>query len=66
MDSASSQFFITTADAVSLDGKYAAFGYITEGMDVVDQIASVPAELSYDGTGRPYEPVVIESIKVIS
>ena len=39
MDSASSQFFICNADArASLDGKYAAFGYVIEGMDVVDKI----------------------------
>lgn len=37
-NSASSQFFITLADVPFLDGDYAAFGYVTEGMDVVDQI----------------------------
>jgi peptidylprolyl isomerase len=37
-DSANSQFFITTADAGFLDGKYTAFGEVTSGMDVVDQI----------------------------
>lgn len=42
MDSASSQFFICHADAsASLDGKYAAFGRVVSGMDVVDKIASV-------------------------
>ena len=40
-DSASGQFFIMHADAPSLDGKYAAFGKVTEGMDVVDRIAEM-------------------------
>ena len=37
-DSASSQFFICNADAEGLDGEYAAFGYVVDGMDVVDKI----------------------------
>ena len=41
-NSASSQFFICHADAKFLDGQYAAFGKVVEGMDVVDRIASVP------------------------
>jgi cyclophilin family peptidyl-prolyl cis-trans isomerase len=36
------QFFILVADASSLDGKYAAFGRVVDGMDVVDKIADVP------------------------
>ncbi len=40
-DSAGSQFFICHADCEFLDGQYAAFGKVTEGMDVVDEIASV-------------------------
>lgn len=40
-DSASSQFFIMHEDGTFLDGKYAAFGKVTDGMDVVDRIASV-------------------------
>ena len=39
-DSASSQFFIMHEDAPHLDAQYAAFGYVTEGMDIVDKIAS--------------------------
>ena len=39
-NSASSQFFIMHADAPHLDGQYAAFGKVVEGMDVVDQIAN--------------------------
>ncbi len=40
-DSAGSQFFVMHADGFFLDGQYAAFGKVTEGMDVVDEIASV-------------------------
>ena len=40
-NSASSQFFICHADATFLDGQYAAFGHVVEGMEVVDRIASV-------------------------
>ncbi len=45
-DSAGSQFFIMHADAPHLDGQYAAFGKVIEGMDVVDQIASVRTDWS--------------------
>ena len=38
-DSASSQFFITVADATFLDGSYAAFGRVSEGMEIAEQIA---------------------------
>ena len=41
-NSASSQFFIMHADAPYLDGQYAAFGKVVEGMDTVDEIASIP------------------------
>ena len=43
-NSAGSQFFIMHKDAPHLDGAYAAFGKITEGMDVVDRIATVPTD----------------------
>ncbi len=59
-DSAGSQFFIMHADAPHLDGDYAAFGKITEGLDVLDRIASVAT----DWNDRPKEPVVIKSIVV--
>ena len=60
-DSASSQFFICHADSTYLDGQYAAFGYVTEGMEVVDEIAGVAT----DKNDRPREDVVIKSITVI-
>ena len=59
-DSAGSQFFIMHQDAPHLDGSYAAFGRVIEGMDVVDRIAAVRV-----GAGsRPVEPVVIRSITI--
>ncbi|MDR2163052.1 MAG: peptidylprolyl isomerase [Clostridiales Family XIII bacterium] len=60
-DSASSQFFITNADSVFLDGEYAAFGHVTSGMDVVDSISAVETSAN----DAPTSPVVIESIKQI-
>ena len=45
MDSASSQFFIMHADAPHLDGQYAAFGKVTRGIEVVDEIAATPTDL---------------------
>jgi peptidyl-prolyl cis-trans isomerase B (cyclophilin B) len=45
-NSASSQFFIMHADAPHLDGQYAAFGKVTEGIEVVDEIASIPTDYS--------------------
>jgi peptidyl-prolyl cis-trans isomerase B (cyclophilin B) len=62
-DSASSQFFITNADSLFLDGEYAAFGHVTEGMDVVDKISEV--ETTGEPNNAPTTPVVIESIKEI-
>jgi peptidyl-prolyl cis-trans isomerase B (cyclophilin B) len=60
-DSATSQFFITNTDRPDLDGQYAAFGRVIEGMEVIDMISAVPT----DSNARPLTPVVIKSIKVI-
>lgn len=59
-NSAGSQFFIMVADAPHLDGQYASFGKITEGMDVAQAIAAVPR----DSMDMPLEPVKIKSITV--
>jgi cyclophilin family peptidyl-prolyl cis-trans isomerase len=56
-----SQFFIVTADACPwLDGKHTVFGRVTSGMDVVDAIS----ELETDGSDRPRDEVVMESVRV--
>lgn len=60
-DSAGSQFFIMHADAAHLDGQYAAFGKVLEGMDVVDSIASVPT----GAANKPITDVVIKTIKIL-
>ena len=60
-DSAGSQFFIMHADAPHLDGEYAAFGKVTEGMDAVDEIAATPTGFA----DRPRKPQVIQSIRVV-
>ncbi len=63
-DSAGSQFFIMHQDSSHLDGDYAAFGKVCEGMDVVDKIAGV--ETTYNGKEKtkPLQPVIIESVTV--
>ncbi len=65
-DSASSQFFIMHMDAPSLDGEYASFGIVTEGMDVVDKIAGTQtASLPTIGMDDiPVNPIVIESVTI--
>ena len=65
-NSASSQFFIMHMEAPHLNGQYAGFGKVTEGLDVVDKIANVKTG-GYGYMGDiPRESVVIESIRVIS
>lgn len=59
-DSAGSQFFICQRDCSWLDGDYAVFGYVTDGLEIVDQIAGVDTNLN----DKPYEDVVIEKISV--
>lgn len=58
-NSASSQFFIMHDDAPHLDGEYAAFGVVVEGIEVVDKIANVKTGFQ----DKPVENVVIESVK---
>ncbi len=66
MDSASSQFFIVQQDSPHLDGKYAAFGRVTEGMEIVDDIASVKTGTvaSSGMEDVPVSPIVIETITI--
>ena len=59
-DSAGSQFFIMTSDSPHLDGQYAAFGKVLEGMEAADDIVSVRRDMM----DRPLEPQVIKSIRV--
>lgn len=60
-DSAGSQFFIMHRDGDFLDGQYAAFGEVVEGIDIVDRIANVKTSRN----DRPLENVVIDSIELI-
>ena len=62
-DSAGSQFFIVHKDSPHLDGEYAAFGKVTSGMDVVDEIAKTPV-LDKNGKVAPENMPVIKSIVI--
>lgn len=59
-NSAGSQFFIMANDTPDLDGQYASFGKVIEGIDIVKKIDAVET----DSMGKPTTPVIIESIKV--
>ena len=63
-NSAGSQFFIMHRDAPHLDGQYAAFGKVVEGMDVVDEIANTPTINSFFKRDFPRTPQVIRSITI--
>lgn len=64
-DSASSQFFIMHQDTPSLDGSYAAFGRVTSGMDIVDQICNNIKAEDNNGTVKKENQPIISSIKII-
>lgn len=64
-DSASSQFFIVHEDSTFLDGEYAAFGHVTEGMDIVDQICKDTPVQDDNGTVGTDDQPVINTVKVI-
>ncbi len=64
-DSASSQFFIVQSDSLSLDGSYAGFGTVTEGIEIVDQICKDTPVQDSDGTVLAEDQPVITAIKVI-
>ena len=59
-DSAGSQFFIMHEDAPHLDGQYAAFGKVIEGIEVVDEIASVSTNFS----DNPITPQIMKSVTI--
>ena len=61
-NSASSQFFICDANDEFLDGQYAAFGHVVQGMEVVDKIASTKT----DRNDRPVQKVVIEKAEFVA
>ena len=60
-NSAGSKFFIMHQDAPHLDGQYAAFGHVVEGMETVDAIAATPTNFS----DRPLDPQRIKSITIV-
>ena len=64
-DSASSQFFIVQADSTYLDGQYAAFGHVTESMEVVDAICEKMTELGLSDSIPTENQPVIETITII-
>lgn len=63
-DSASSQFFIVHQDYPYLDGQYAVFGYVTDGMDIVDAICSAARPIDGNGSIAPEAQPVITSVKI--
>lgn len=60
-DSAGSQFFLMHEDSPHLDGSYAAFGHIVEGIEVVDEIADMPT----DRGDKPKTPVVMRTVRIV-
>lgn len=64
MDSASSQFFIVQSDSTYLDGSYAGFGYVTSGMEIVDEICKNTPVQDNNGTVNEEDQPVIESITI--
>lgn len=65
-NSASSQFFIVHKDSTYLDGQYAVFGYVTEGMDVVDAVCEAANPVDGNGTISAAEQPVINSVKIVT
>ena len=64
-DSASSQFFSVQEDSTYMDGSYAAFGYVTEGMDVVDAICAAAEPIDNNGLIAQEDQPVITSITIL-
>jgi peptidyl-prolyl cis-trans isomerase B (cyclophilin B) len=65
-DSAGSQFFVCFGPAISLDGKYTAFGKIIKGEAVLDKLANVPVTRNSGGeNSKPVSRVALESVKIV-
>ena len=65
MNSASSQFFIVQTDSTFLDGDYAGFGHVTDGMDIVDSICADTVNTDNNGGVAPGDQPVITEVRVI-
>lgn len=63
-NSASSQFFIVHEDSTHLDGQYAAFGYVTKGIEIVDKVCEDSEPTDNNGTIKAYEQPIITSITI--
>ena len=64
-DSASSQFFIVETDSTFLDGDYAVFGYVTEGIEIVEKICEDAQPTDNNGTIKSAEQPVMETVNII-
>ena len=65
-NSASSQFFICYGDCTFLDGQYAAFGKVIEGMETVDNFLKIDRRMSFGGERSvPVEPIVMKTVEVL-
>lgn len=65
-NSASSQFFICYGDCTFLDGQYAAFGKVIEGMETVDNFLKIDRRMSFGGErSTPVEPIVMKTVEVL-
>lgn len=64
-DSASSQFFIVHEDSKFLDGDYAAFGQVTEGMEIVDKISETVKPIDDNGSVKKEDQPIIERVEII-
>ena len=66
LNSASSQFFICYGDCTFLDGQYAAFGKVIEGMETVDNFLKIDRRMSFGGERSvPVEPIVMKTVEVL-
>ena len=65
-NSASSQFFICYGDCTFLDGQYAAFGKVIEGMETVDNFLKIARRMSFNGERSiPVDPIVMKTVEVL-